>query len=228
VLARCSFEETVELLMDAAGAGETDNCKGISENIILGQVAPLGTGEFGLLLNEEMLELAPARIEEMDAQMMGYDPGFASPSHTPYHNGMASPMPASPNGGGFSPYGNAVFSPYGADGSTPKPFSPYGAGGTSPNYSPTSPGYSPTSPSYSPTSPSYSPTSPSYSPTSPSYSPTSPSYSPTSPSYSPTSPSYSPTSPSYSPTSPSYSPTSPSYSPTSPSYSPTIPSFSPK
>ena len=87
--------------------------------------------------------------------------------------------------------------------------------------------FSPTSPGYSPTSPSYSPSSPAYSPTSPSYSPTSPSYSPTSPSYSPTSPSYSPTSPSYSPTSPSYSPTSPSYSPTSPSYSPTSPSYSP-
>jgi hypothetical protein len=34
---RCSFEETVELLMDAAGAGETDNCKGISEKSSLGR-----------------------------------------------------------------------------------------------------------------------------------------------------------------------------------------------
>ncbi|XP_021363207.1 DNA-directed RNA polymerase II subunit RPB1-like [Mizuhopecten yessoensis] len=62
---------------------------------------------------------------------------------------------------------------------------------------------------------------------SPEYSPTSPSYSPTSPNYSPTSPSYPPTSPSYSPSSPSYSPTSPGYSPSSPTYSPTSPSYSP-
>lgn len=27
-LARCSFEETVELLLDAAGSGELDDCKG--------------------------------------------------------------------------------------------------------------------------------------------------------------------------------------------------------
>ncbi|KAJ3088162.1 DNA-directed RNA polymerase II subunit rpb1 [Quaeritorhiza haematococci] len=233
-LARCSFEETVELLVEAAGMGEVDDCKGVSENIILGQLAPLGTGSFGVLLNEEMLMHAQAQPEFGGAAFesgmgMGGPGGFMSPAHTPYIDRSPSPIPMSP-GGSFSPLGQVVFSPYGADGGK---WSPVGAGGGagggmfSPSYSPTSPGYSPTSPSYSPTSPSYSPTSPSYSPTSPSYSPTSPSYSPTSPSYSPTSPSYSPTSPSYSPTSPSYSPTSPSYSPTSPSYSPTSPSYSP-
>ncbi|KAJ3220525.1 DNA-directed RNA polymerase II subunit rpb1 [Clydaea vesicula] len=237
-LARCSFEETVELLMDAASAGEVDDCKGVSENIILGQVAPIGTGQFGVLLNEEMLATAPMNME--DGMNGGYDqfigtpggmtPGGMTPGYTPYNAGGMSPI--SVDGGSFSPYaGIPVFSPYGDSGkgnfnSSYSPVSP-GYSPTSPTYSPTSPGYSPTSPSYSPTSPSYSPTSPSYSPTSPSYSPTSPSYSPTSPSYSPTSPSYSPTSPSYSPTSPSYSPTSPSYSPTSPSYSPTSPSYSP-
>ena len=88
-------------------------------------------------------------------------------------------------------------------------------------------------PNYSPASPGYSPASPAapYSPASPAAAP----YSPTSPAapYSPASPAapYSPTSPAapYSPASPAapYSPTSPSYSPTSPSYSPTSPSYSP-
>eukprot|EP00842_Homolaphlyctis_polyrhiza_P004411 jgi/Hompol1/4971/HPOL_004068-RA len=243
-LARASFEETVELLLEAAGLGELDDCKGISENIMLGQLAPLGTGEFGVLLDEDALLNAPIQPDSMMHQtrdlMDGIESGYMTPAHTPHWNSTPSPAPYSPSGS-FSPIGQVSFSPVGAgkswlgqaaigkpvsNGLFHSPKSP-GYSPTSPTYSPTSPSYSPTSPSYSPTSPSYSPTSPSYSPTSPSYSPTSPSYSPTSPSYSPTSPSYSPTSPSYSPTSPSYSPTSPSYSPTSPSYSPTSPSYSP-
>eukprot|EP00908_Phaeocystis_cordata_P025055 Transcript_7512.p1 GENE.Transcript_7512~~Transcript_7512.p1 ORF type:complete len:1701 (-),score=865.25 Transcript_7512:173-5275(-) len=237
-LMRCSFEETVDILMEASAYSETDHVRGVSENIMLGQLAPLGTGLFSLYLNTELLEEAqPNEGALLDGPDGGPLAGGATPMHTPF--GGASPMhPFGTPGGPMSP-GNGMFSP-GPDSSpfTGSSFSPVHDGNAgqfsppsyspqSPSYSPTSPSYSPTSPSYSPTSPSYSPTSPSYSPTSPSYSPTSPSYSPTSPSYSPTSPSYSPTSPSYSPTSPSYSPTSPSYSPTSPSYSPTSPSYSP-
>ena len=233
-LMRCSFEETVEILMEAAVYAETDRVKGVSENIMLGQLAPLGTGEFELYLNTDMLaDAQPNEVEMADPEQNT----FGSMA-TPF--GEASPMPygspAGVGGGAFSPGvqspshspfgGSAMWSPSSPD-HAGGAFSPSYGGVASPTYSPTSPSYSPTSPSYSPTSPSYSPTSPSYSPTLPSYSPTSPSYSPTSPSYSPTSPSYSPTSPSYSPTSPSYSPTSPSYSPTSPSYSPTSPSYSP-
>ncbi|KAJ3392421.1 DNA-directed RNA polymerase II subunit rpb1 [Entophlyctis sp. JEL0112] len=222
VLARCSFEETVELLFESAGVGEMDDCKGVSENVILGQLAEIGTGSFEVLLDEEKLRDA----HEFQDPSYSFDYSNLT-SATPYLDRTATtPMPYSPTGG-YSPNGLVMFSPTHGDKWTPHGAGASAYGGTSPMYSPTSPSYSPTSPSYSPTSPSYSPTSPSYSPTSPSYSPTSPSYSPTSPKYSPTSPSYSPTSPSYSPTSPSYSPTSPSYSPTSPSYSPTSPSYSP-
>lgn len=254
-LMRCSFEETVDILLDAALYADVDHLQGVSDNIMLGQLCPIGTGSFGLHLNEAMLKDA---IElQLDPSVMGAGSAGAgagglgdfmmqrmmtpgrSPAHpmgTPFHDmssgGIMSPSHLmSPMVGPVSPYLGAGASP-GGDGIQ---FSPYVSGlsfspGHSPSpagYSPASPSYSPTSPSYSPTSPSYSPTSPSYSPTSPAYSPTSPSYSPTSPSYSPTSPAYSPTSPSYSPTSPSYSPTSPGYSPTSPSYSPTSPSYSP-
>ncbi|XP_022880719.1 DNA-directed RNA polymerase II subunit 1-like [Olea europaea var. sylvestris] len=240
---RCSFEETVDILLDAAVFAETDYLRGVTENIMLGQLAPIGTGDCSLLLNEEMLKQAieiplPSYMEGgMD---FGMTPARSPHSGTPYHDGMMSPSYLlSPNlrlspvtDAQFSPYaGGMAFSPTSSPGYSPSspgysPSSP-GYSPTSPGYSPTSPGYSPTSPTYSPSSPGYSPTSPAYSPTSPSYSPTSPSYSPTSPSYSPTSPSYSPTSPSYSPTSPAYSPTSPAYSPTSPAYSPTSPSYSP-
>jgi len=249
-LMRCSFEETVDILLDAAVYAESDHLRGVTENIMLGQLAPIGTGGCALYLNDQMLQQAielqlPSYVEGLD---FGMTPARSPITGTPYHEGMMSPsyllspnIRASPinTDASFSPYvGHMAFSPFPSPGGySPSsggysPSSPVftpekGYSPLSPSYSPASPSYSPTSPSYTPGSPTYSPTSPNYSPTSPTYSPTSPSYSPTSPSYSPTSPSYSPTSPSYSPTSPSYSPTSPSYSPTSPVYSPTSPAYSP-
>ncbi|KAE8707153.1 DNA-directed RNA polymerase II subunit RPB1 isoform 4 [Hibiscus syriacus] len=233
LMMRCSFQETVDILLDAAVYAESDYLRGVIENIMLGQLAPIGTGECTLYLNDEMLKNAielqlPSYMEGLG---YGMTPGRSPVSGTPYHEGLMSPnYLLSPNlhlsHAQFTPYvGGMAFSPISSPGYS-SPSSP-GYSPTSPGYSPTTPGYSPTSPGYSPTSPTYSPSSPGYSPTSPAYSPTSPTYSPTSPSYIPTSPSYSPTSPSYSPTSPSYSPTSPAYSPTSPAYSPTSPSYSP-
>jgi len=249
-LMRCSFEETVDMLTEAASFAEVDHLYGISENIMLANLPPLGTGSFDLLLNTDMLKDATEIPHERGPVAgLGYDEGPTSPQHFQWNMtpGRGAQTPGSPgdfggyyDGIGFSspaagyspksPYASGGYSPASPGYSPASPgYSPASPGYSpaSPGYSPASPGYSPASPGYSPASPAYSPTSPSYSPTSPSYSPTSPSYSPTSPSYSPTSPSYSPTSPSYSPTSPSYSPTSPSYSPTSPSYSPTSPSYSP-
>jgi DNA-directed RNA polymerase II subunit RPB1 len=232
-LMRCSFEETVDILMEAAAFAERDRMSGLSENIMLGQFCPLGTGEFGLHLNEELLKEA---VDLDLGQGQGGAEGLAGPTPgrgiTPgrAEGGQMSPSfllsPAS--GAAQSPFDDSMrFSPYGGAGVDGVPGASPGYSPTSPAYSPTSPAYSPTSPAYSPTSPAYSPTSPAYSPTSPAYSPTSPAYSPTSPAYSPTSPAYSPTSPAYSPTSPAYSPTSPAYSPTSPAYSPTSPAYSP-
>ena len=45
-LMRSSFEETVDVLLDAAGYGETDTLLGVTESIMLGNCAPLGTGFF--------------------------------------------------------------------------------------------------------------------------------------------------------------------------------------
>ena len=247
-LLRCSFEETVDMLMDAAVYAEEEVLKGVTENIMMGQLARVGTGEVDLLLDEQKVMRDAVEVVVDDSLMMGARAheldklGAATPyANTPF---ASSPMIGSgadmtPFGGGegaFSPVVGGSFSPAyspasGSYGSSSVSSGSYQSGsygsGMSPAYSPTSPAYSPTSPAYSPTSPAYSPTSPAYSPTSPAYSPTSPAYSPTSPAYSPTSPAYSPTSPAYSPTSPAYSPTSPAYSPTSPAYSPTSPAYSP-
>lgn len=220
---------------------------------MLGQMAPMGTGNFDVLLDPKMLETVISDNSRMGLMAgMPTKGGDVEGAATPYDTG--SPMAdsgylslSSPAAGNFSPI-------QGAGSETPGGFttvggdhgfggaSPYNRGAASPfsSTSPTSPfSYSPSSPNmgYSPTSPlidgggmsRYGPTSPSFSPSSPSFSPTSPMLRPTSPA----SPNYSPTSPSYSPTSPSsprhYSPTSPAQfnSPTSPSYSPASPNYSP-
>ncbi|KAI1378616.1 beta and beta-prime subunits of DNA dependent RNA-polymerase [Hypoxylon crocopeplum] len=253
-LMRCSFEETVEILLEAAAIGEIDDCRGISQNVMLGQLAPMGTGHLHVFLDPKMLETVIS-----DNSRMGLMPGMTvkgapmEGAATPYDTG--SPLADSGYGmslaspsmgmGNFSPivgagsdspsgfgteYGGGFASPYG--GRSPGATSPFS--GTSPaspfsfggSYSPTSPGGS-----YSPTSPMIGgryDSSPRFSPSSPSFSPSSPQFRGTSPS----SPQYSPTSPSYSPTSPTsprhYSPTSPVHnSPTSPNYSPTSPNYSP-
>jgi len=245
---RCSFEETVDMLMDAALFAEEEVLQGVTENIMMGQLARVGTGEVDLLLDEQKV-LRDAVEVVVDNLSVDKDLGLVGAA-TPYAATpfQSSPLSGSGMGGEMTPFmGEGAFSPAVGAASFSPAYSPssgtygsayesgsyrsgsYGSSEitSSPQYSPTSPAYSPTSPAYSPTSPAYSPTSPAYSPTSPAYSPTSPAYSPTSPAYSPTSPAYSPTSPAYSPTSPAYSPTSPAYSPTSPAYSPTSPAYSP-
>ncbi|CAG0900840.1 unnamed protein product [Darwinula stevensoni] len=254
-LMRCSFEETVDVLMDAASCAEVDPLRGVSENIMLGQLARIGTGCFDLLLDAEKCKLGIEIPMNIGAGMMAgargmffgsaVSPSGMSPQMTPFAQGATpaygsvwSPAVGSgmtPGGPAFSPSASSDasgLSPGYSPAWSPTPGSPSSPGPSMSPYIPSpggamSPNYSPSSPIYAPSSPSLTPSSPSYSPTSPGYSPAKYNYSPTSPSYSPTSPSYSPTSPSYSPTSPSYSPTSPSYSPTSPSYSPTSPSYSP-
>jgi DNA-directed RNA polymerase II subunit RPB1 len=250
-LMRCSFEETVEVLMEAAAVGEKDDCHGVAENVMFGQMAPMGTGAFDVALDIDMLKDAIVD-HRLPVQSMlnahveaGMTPGQVA--MTPYDSN--SPMWQE---GAFKGEA-AAFSPLAVNGGEDSASfqwlsygqSPVGAG----SMSPAGPGYSPSSPNaYSPTSPGFVPQSPfggatspfgtspyATSPfydrargaTSPTYSPTSPGLNLSSPGYSPTSPRYSPTSPSFSPTSPRYSPQSPSFSPTSPRYSPTSPSFSP-
>jgi DNA-directed RNA polymerase II subunit RPB1 len=255
-LMRCSFEETVEILMEAAAVGEKDDCRGVAENVMFGQMAPMGTGSFDVALDIEMLKDAIVD-HRLPVQNM-----LAAPVDGDMTPGQVAMSPYDSLSPGWSEHSfkadAAAFSPLAVNsGEDPANFSFLGygqsprAGGMSPGgpgYSPSSPNvYSPTSP-YVPqspfggatspfgtspyvTSPFYSQgrgaTSPTYSPTSPALNLTSPGYSPTSPRYSPTSPSFSPTSPRYSPQSPSFSPTSPRYSPTSPSFSPASPRYSP-
>ena len=54
-LAKSSFEETIEQLLQAGVHGKIDNMDGVSANIMLGQIAPAGTGFPQILLDEKMM-----------------------------------------------------------------------------------------------------------------------------------------------------------------------------
>ena len=128
-LMRCSFEETVDILLEAAAFAEKDMMRGVSENIMLGQFSGIGTGAFTLLLNEEMLA---------DAIEVG---GFAggADAWAGMSPGPAGASPAYMLSPGLSPFDAGMAA-----------FSPEFGGGFGGGFSPTSPGYSPTSPAYSP------------------------------------------------------------------------------
>ena len=53
---QASFEETNDILFRAATYAERDIMAGVSENILMGQMCPVGTGAFSLLIDEEKLQ----------------------------------------------------------------------------------------------------------------------------------------------------------------------------
>lgn len=55
-LAKCSFEETTDMLVKAGILSELDKINGVSANIMLGQLPPAGTGNTDILLDELMLD----------------------------------------------------------------------------------------------------------------------------------------------------------------------------
>ena len=138
-LLRCSFEETVEILMEAAMFARFDELNGVTQNIMLGQLAHIGTGTMDLLLDEQQLKQAVETAPPDQPQRPHGGAGAGTPmAMTPYgatphlSPGVASPH-ASPYTGMFSPAASSpAFSPYG--------FSPAAA---SPSVEPTSsPAYS--------------------------------------------------------------------------------------
>lgn len=55
-LMRSSFEETVDVLLDAGAYSECDRAKGVTENIMLGNLAPIGTGSIPLDCSHHMCQ----------------------------------------------------------------------------------------------------------------------------------------------------------------------------
>lgn len=65
---RCSFEQTVDVLLESGSFAEKDHIKGVSENILLGQLARLGTGCFDLFIDREKLKAANNINDNMDME----------------------------------------------------------------------------------------------------------------------------------------------------------------
>lgn len=87
---KSSYEETVDMLFQSALFAEVDYLKGVSENVAVGQMAPLGTGEFDVLVDMKKIELAQQTIDE-DMNWMEEDNDNDELEHpsTPY--GLLSP-----------------------------------------------------------------------------------------------------------------------------------------
>jgi len=73
-LRKCSFEETVEILLEAAVFSEVDPLKGITENIMMGQLAPYGTGCFDLMIDPEVLEKNAYSHDLAESERVGTTP----------------------------------------------------------------------------------------------------------------------------------------------------------
>ena len=76
-LMKCSFEETVDVLCEAAVSGEKDLLRGVTENITVGKIANMGTGTIDIIydgfakMNTEVKEIKakeykPLEIESND------------------------------------------------------------------------------------------------------------------------------------------------------------------
>jgi len=65
-LLRCSFEETPDILCDAACFGEIDNGKGVSQNIMTGKLASIGSGYVDLMMNPSMMHPRAIQIEKRE------------------------------------------------------------------------------------------------------------------------------------------------------------------
>ena len=150
---RASFEETVEVFMNAAMYSQYDILNGVTENVMLGQLGRLGTGMMDVLLDYTKLQ------DVVDNELIGdvkegkYNPKNFSGDATPMARLLQTPpvgdlFGSTPMYGQFSEWGGATpaMSPYASGGY----LSPIGGG-----FSPTiaSPGYVSRSPARSAASP---------------------------------------------------------------------------
>ena len=65
-LAKASFEETTDQLLEASLFGAFDNIKGVSSNIMVGQIPTCGTGDSVVLIDEDLLNTQEDLFEEKE------------------------------------------------------------------------------------------------------------------------------------------------------------------
>ena len=72
-LAKCSFEETPDVIAKAAIFGELDSVNGVSSNIMLGQEVPIGTGSIDVLFDEEKFKEYLETLPTIEEQYEEYE-----------------------------------------------------------------------------------------------------------------------------------------------------------
>jgi len=133
-LRKCSFEETVEILLEAGLFSETDTLTGITENIMMGQLAPFGTGSFDLHLDMQKITNAKYTHHSMfqdklidDQNLLQTPVDSHDVSGTPYIGMTPNPSGASTYGG-FTPMSTNKMSPTFTPSINPRsPVCPFGA-----------------------------------------------------------------------------------------------------
>ena len=71
-LAKASFEETTDQLLEASLFGEFDSIKGVSSNIMVGQIPTCGTGDSTILIDEDLLNTQEDIIEKEEVDINDY------------------------------------------------------------------------------------------------------------------------------------------------------------
>jgi len=79
-LAKSSFEETTDMLINASIFAQYDNVNGVSANVMLGQQPPCGTGDCKILLDEEHLQelikdRKPVKLDDINEEEDEEDTG---------------------------------------------------------------------------------------------------------------------------------------------------------
>lgn len=70
-LAKCSFEETTDMLIKAGAFSELDRINGVSANIMLGQLPPAGTGDTDILIDYDVLNENVIEFSDYDSDSDG-------------------------------------------------------------------------------------------------------------------------------------------------------------
>tara|TARA_B100001094_G_scaffold333430_1_gene412103 strand:+ start:12774 stop:15365 length:2592 start_codon:yes stop_codon:yes gene_type:complete len=73
-LMKCSFEETVDVLLDAAQFGELDKLQGVTETITMGKLSKIGTGNMKMIWNPSVSPLAEEVVEYYEDEFIPATP----------------------------------------------------------------------------------------------------------------------------------------------------------
>lgn len=122
-LVRCSFEETSDVLMDAALFGEVDDSRGVTSSIINGDMARIGSGAFDVLMPDRFLptqgQQRPARSRLVKSRVRSVasepptssvelvDPSLWSFNGNPQPEAVDVPFSEAAEGTGVSSHGQS-------------------------------------------------------------------------------------------------------------------------